>query len=139
MAAVLVNGINYSWPNLTNMAFGVPVIGILEINYTRKQTKENNYGLGAEPISRGYGNVEYEGTIKVYKDWWQTVINATPTKNPLDIAPFDWAISLAGPGVPAVVETLRNFEFVEDSLKAAQGDTKLTMDIPFIFAGITRL
>ena len=136
MAAVLVNGINYSWANLTNIAFGVPVIGIMAINWTKKQNKENNYGLGVEPISRGYGNKEYEGTITVYKDWWQTVVNAIATKDPTDIAPFDWIISLAGPGVPAITQILKNFEFLEDNFKASQGDTKLTMDIPFIFAGV---
>lgn len=56
MAAVLVNGVNWSWANLNNIAFGVPVIGILAINYKIKQNKENNYGVGNEPISRGYGN-----------------------------------------------------------------------------------
>jgi len=136
MAAVLVNGINYSWANLTNIAFGVPVVGIMAINWTRKQTKENNYGLGVEPISRGYGNKEYEGKITVYKDWWQSVVDTTPTGDPTDIPPFDWVLSLGGPSVPAVNMTLKNFEFLEDNFTANQGDTKLTMDIPFIFAGV---
>jgi len=136
MAAVLVNGINYSWPNLTNIAFGVPVIGITAINWTKKQNKENNMGWGSEPISRGYGNKEYECSITVYKDWWKSVVDATATKDATDIAPFDWTISLAGPGVTPVTHTLKNFEFLEDKFVANQGDTKLTMDIPCIFAGV---
>ena len=51
--AVLVNGVNYSWGNISVVLFGTPVVGILSIEYKRKQKKENNYGAGFEPISRG--------------------------------------------------------------------------------------
>lgn len=52
---VLVNGVNYSWGNIKLVLFGVPVIGVTKINYKEKQIKENNYGIGNEPISRGHG------------------------------------------------------------------------------------
>jgi hypothetical protein len=137
--AVLVNGVNYSWANLTNIAFGVPVVGIKAISYSRKQVTENNYGFGQEPTSIGYGNITYEGKITVYKDWWQSVINAAPNKDPFQIAPFDWTIAFAnfqtGAQVPVITETLRNVRFMEDNLNANQGDTALMIDIPFIWAG----
>jgi hypothetical protein len=50
-ATPLINGINYSWANITVVLFGVPVVGILKIDYKRKQKKENNYGFGSEPVS----------------------------------------------------------------------------------------
>ena len=53
MATPLINGVNYSWSNIKFNLFGVPVVGITEINYTRKQNKENQYGAGVEPVSRG--------------------------------------------------------------------------------------
>jgi hypothetical protein len=37
-----------------------------------------------------------------------------------------------------VIETLQAFEFLEDGIKVAAGDTKLLIDIPFVFAGVTR-
>jgi hypothetical protein len=138
MAGVLINGVNYSWVNLANIAFGFPVIGITSVSYSKKQVKENNYGIGAEPTSRGYGNITYEGKITVYKDWWQSVINSRANKDPLTIAPFDWTISYGGTGVVPISETLKFVEFTEDNLNANQGDTKLLIDIPFIFAGIVR-
>ena len=63
MANPLINGVTYSWSNVKLVLFGVPVIGITQIEYKRKQNKENNYGMGTDPISRGYGNKEYEGKI----------------------------------------------------------------------------
>jgi hypothetical protein len=84
----LINGVNYSWSNIKFNLFGVPVVGITEINYTRKQAKENQYGAGVEPVSRGYGNVEYEADITLFLDEWRRIIAAAPSKDPLLIKPF---------------------------------------------------
>jgi hypothetical protein len=32
----IVNGVNYSWSNVSLILFGTPVIGILSIDYKRK-------------------------------------------------------------------------------------------------------
>lgn len=138
MAVALINGVNYSAANFNNIAFGVPVIGITGINYKIKQVKENNYSLSEDPTSRGYGQISYEGSITVFRDWWQTVINAAPGKSPLKIAPFDWTIVYGNLGQPIVTETLQNFEFLEDGVTVSAGDTKLLIEIPIIFAGIKR-
>ena len=55
MATPLINGVNYSWANISVILFGQPVIGIVSIMYKAKQEKKNNYGSGTEPVSRGYG------------------------------------------------------------------------------------
>lgn len=138
MAVVLINGTNYSAANFNNIAFGVPAVGIAGLNYKLKQVKENNYSLEAEPTSRGYGQITYEGSITVYREWWQSVINAAPNKSPLQIAPFNWTIVYGNLGQPLITETLLNFEFMEDGVTVAAGDTKLLQEIPIIFAGIKR-
>ena len=51
----LINGVAYSWASINFTLFGVPVAGIVSIEYNRKQAKTNNYGAGTEPVSRGYG------------------------------------------------------------------------------------
>ena len=89
MATPLINGINYSWAGIKLVLFGVPVVGITKISYSAKQKKDNNYGAGTEPVSRGYGNVEYEASIEIYMDEWKRIIAASPNRNPLAIAPFD--------------------------------------------------
>lgn len=139
---VLINGTNYANVNLQNIAFGVPVIGITELSYSIKQVKELNYGAGNEPISVGFGNKTYEGSMTVYKDWWQQVINAAPNRDPLMILPFDWTISYGNssapflPTVPIFTEILKSMMFTENSMKSAQGDTKILVTVPFIFAGL---
>lgn len=134
----LINGINYSWGNVTLVLFGVPVVGITKITYKRKQKKENNFGSGHDAVSRGYGNKECEGSIELYLDEWKRIIAASPGRDPLDIAPFDIQVVYGGSKVSADKDVLRACEFTEDDFAAAQGDQKLMVTIPLVIAAIER-
>ena len=138
MATPLINGINYSWANISFVLFGIPVIGITKIEYKRKMKKENNYGSGQQPVSRGYGNYEYEGSIEIYVDEWKRIIAASPGRDPLLIAPFDVPVVYGGSRVSADKDVLRSVEFMEDPLSTSQGDTKLLVTIPLIIGAIDR-
>lgn len=137
-AVSIINGVNYSWSNISVVLFGTPVAGIVSIDYKRKQKKENNYGSGNEPISRGYGMVEYEGSIELYVDVWKGIISASPGRDPLKIQPFDIPVTFGGDGVLTTKDVLRAVEFMEDPLESKSGDTKLTVKIPLIIGGIDK-
>jgi hypothetical protein len=137
-ATALINGINYSWSNISVILFGKPVVGILSVEYKRKQKKENNYGAGSEPVSRGYGMKEYEGSIELYTDTWKAIIAAAPNRNPLDISAFDISVTFSGDKVITTRDVLRAVEFLEDPLESKTGDTKLTVKIPLIIGAISR-
>lgn len=134
----LINGISYSWSSIQFNLFGVPVAGILAIDFSRKQTKTNNYGAGQEPVSRGYGKKEYDGSIEIYLDEWKKVISAAPSRDPLSIGWFDIPISYGNSVADATQDTLRAVEFLEDPFTAKEGDTKLTVKIPLIIGQIDR-
>lgn len=136
MAIPLINGIQYSWSNIKLQLFGVPVIGITEISYNRKQKKENNYGSGVEPVSRGYGNKEYDGSISIYLDEWNKIIQSASNKDPLDIPPFNIEVLFGGSSVQFKHDILRFCEFMEDPMDAKQGDTKLLVKLPLIIGAI---
>lgn len=129
----LINGINYSWANITLVLFGNPVFGITKIKYNRKQKKENNFGAGPYAISRGYGNVEPEATLEFYQDEWRNIIRASPSKDPFLIPPFDLTV-LFGQinGLDIEQDVIRAAEFTEDGFDANQGDTKLLISVPLI-------
>ncbi len=136
MAQPLINGINYSWSNIKLVLFGVPVIGITAIEYKKKQKKENNYGMGTEPISRGYGNAEYEGKITLYREEWNAIIAAATNKDPLAIDFFDIQVTFAGTRVNPSLDVLRACEFLEDPFTVAQGDTKIMIELPLVIGSI---
>ncbi|MEX2053137.1 MAG: hypothetical protein WD898_02855 [Candidatus Paceibacterota bacterium] len=134
----LVNGTNYSWNNVKLVLFGVPVIGITKIEYKAKQVKENNYGMGAEPVSRGIGNKEYEGSIELYVDEWKRIIDASPLRDPLEIPPFDIQVIYGGTRVLPNLDILQGVEFLENPFNVSQGDSKIMITIPLVIGGIKR-
>jgi hypothetical protein len=138
MATPLINGINYSWANITLVLFGVPVVGITKIEYKRKQKKENNYGFGSQPVSRGYGNYEYEGSLEIYQDEWQRICAAAPNGDPLLIPPFEVQVVYSGRGILANKDVLKAVEFTEDNFTANQGDSKLMVSVPLVIGLIER-
>jgi len=136
----LINGVNYSWANIKLILFGVPVVGITKISYKTKQKKENQYGAGYEPVSRGYGNKEYEGSIEIYTDELKRLIAAAPGRDLMAIPPFDIQVLYEDPstGVFLSQDTLKMCEFTEEGLDASQGDTKLLVSLPLVIGKIVR-
>jgi hypothetical protein len=138
MATPLINGINYSWANISFVLFGVPVAGITKIEYKKTQKKENNYGAGTQPVSRGYGNYEYEGSIELYTEEWKRIIAAAPDRDPMMIPPFEIQVVYSGRGVTAEKDVLKAVEFKQDMLSTSQGDTKMLVTVPLIIGLIER-
>lgn len=135
----LINGVNYSWGNIKLILFGVPVVGITKISYKSKQKKENQYGAGYEPISRGYGNKEYEGSIEIYQDELKRIISQATNRDLLAIPPFNiQVIYESGLGSFLTQDTLEMCEFTEEGLEASQDDTKLLVTLPLVIGKITR-
>lgn len=131
----LINGTSYAWANVSLVLFGVPVVGIVKINYEQEQKKENHYGAGIYPVSRGYGNVEPKsGSIELYLEEWKAIIAASPGLDPLQIAPFDIPVTFGGSRVLSKTDVLRGAEFTKDPLATSQGDTKILVTVPIIFA-----
>lgn len=138
MGAVLINGVSYAWANITANVLGVPLTGITAINYKRKQTKTNNMGAGPKPVSRGYGNYEFEGDIEIYMETLKAIIAGQANRDILAIPPFDITVVFTGQGVITTTDILKACEFLEDPMDAKQGDTRLLARIPLIIADIFR-
>jgi hypothetical protein len=138
MATPLINGVSYGWGNIQLVLFGVPVVGITKIDYKSKQNKENLYGAGYKPVSRGYGKYEYEGSIEIYTEEWKRIIAAAPNKDPLSIAPFDIEVVFAGNRVAPDKDSLKMCEFLENPLSSSEGDTSIKVSIPLIIGDIVR-
>jgi hypothetical protein len=137
----LINGVNYSWSNIILVLFGVPVVGITEISYKRTQKKENNHGMGSEPVSRGYGDRNYDGSITIYYDELKRIISSMPAGLNNDITqipPFNIQVLFEGVGVPYTVDKLIACEFLEDPMSTKSGDTAIKVKLPLIIGGIQK-
>lgn len=140
--AVLKNGVALSASNVKVVLFNVPVIGITNIKYSIKQKKENHYGLGNKPVSRGYGQYAFEGSISMYKEVWNNIIKNAPFKDPLSIPMFDIQVIFeSDPGRPIqiAVDNLLACDFLEDPFSVGSGDTKIIVEIPILIGDITHV
>lgn len=138
-ANVLGLGVNYSWANAQIILFGLPLTGITKIEFKAKQNKENNYGVGVDPIGRGYANKEYDGTISVYSEEFFQWVTAVSTGDIMDIPWFDFPMVLTPINGRAIIPrkaVVRAAEFLESPFTVSQGDAKIMIDIPLIIGKI---
>ena len=130
----LINGIEYSWSTITITVNGTPIAGATGVSYSETRTKENIYGAGDKPVSRGRGNREYEGSLTLLKSELEALKNSSPNRSVLDIPPFVISISFVPDGSQPVTEVLKYVEFTEEPFDGSQGDTSFELELPFIFA-----
>jgi hypothetical protein len=78
-----------SWEDVRINLFGRIIRRVTAISYSESQSKENFYGAGNEPVERGYGNKEYEGSITLTAPAVQQIHDSLPPgQSIVDIPPF---------------------------------------------------
>ena len=121
----LINGVEHGWANLIVNIAGVPVVGIVAIDYEDDQAVDNIYGAGQTPISRGYGNITPKASITLLRSEAEALRSASGTRRLQDIAPFDIIVCFVPViGGTMITHKIRNCQFTKDALGIKQGDTK---------------
>ena len=137
--ATIVNNVAYSWamieltaPALTGSASANPTIlqGVSGIKWNIKRNVKTNYGLGGEPVNRGFGNHEY--TASITRDY-NTQVQLRALKGSLmNLGEFDLVISFANElgtdDWTTETVTLKGCLFTEDGMEAEQDDTNITKE-----------
>jgi len=103
-----------------------------------KRKKKNNYGFGSEPISRGYGQTTYEGSITIYYDELKRLAAAAPNGDITKLPPFSIIVIFEGAAIGVSKETLTNVEFLKDPFASNTGDTSIKVQVPLIIGGIDK-
>lgn len=136
---MIVNNVAYSWAMvqltslaLTGSANPNPIIlqGVIAIKWNRKKKVETNYGLGGEPVNRGFGNTEY--TAQITMDY-NTQVQLRALKGSLmALGEFDLVISFANEfntqDFSTETVTLKGCLFNEDGMEVSQDDTNITKE-----------
>lgn len=131
----LINGREYSWADVSFNLGGVPVVGVTKIQYDETQVKEDNWGAGSSPVSRGYGNRKATASVTMYASEVEAIMDKAPNGNLLDYGTFPVTVQYM---VGAVIKThvLKNCEFTKNERNVSQGDTKIEVDLPLIVSHI---
>lgn len=133
----LVNGVAYSWSQITINILGRPVVGVTSISYTDTQEMENNYGAGNRPISRGYGRITTEASITLDMTEIEALQEISPNGRIQEIPEFDVIVSYVPNGQSrTVTHTLRNCRFMSNGREVEEGAMNITQDLELIVSHI---
>lgn len=121
----LVNGRAYDYTQIRFNVLGVNIAGVKAITYIEEQPKENNFGTGTKPVSRGHGAINANASVELSMNDVEALRDVAPEGKLLKIPAFDIPVIFENPqGVQTHI--LKNFEFLDDGVEGSQGDTDLS-------------
>lgn len=129
-----IDHVAYSWGMIELQAadLGEDVfVNCTSISWNAARTVETNYGLGGQPCSRGFGNVEYSANITLDVGTMIMLRNlaSNETKTLMGLGQFSIIVSWWVDMMQNLTEettTLADCFFSEDGMEANQNDTNIT-------------
>lgn len=131
----MVNGVEVSFAHLVLIVNGIRIFGVNSLNYQKSQEKSNEHGAGRNPQGRGYGPVNFQGSIELSEKAAQRLRQQAPGGDILDMPPFT-VIAQYVNGEIAYNDRLMYVEFDEYGVSGSVGDTRLTRSNPIIIGDI---
>jgi hypothetical protein len=132
----LINGVSYSWAIISINILGTIIYGTTAVSYQDAVQKENNYGAGGYPVSRGSGNYEAKASLTLYAEEVQKLVDVAPNNKLELIPPFDIEVSFEPTAGVIVTHTIKNCEFMGNSIEAKQGDKKIETKFDLVVSDI---
>jgi len=140
MNKCMINGTSYSYKDAKLTIAGLEMFSVSNLKATVTQEKTNNYGAGANPVSRGRGKKEYDVSFELSLKDVEKLQLVSPTGLLVDF-PMSNAIILLDNGIDKKEILLTFFEFNDDGIETALDDTEMKRTYAGICADliITRL
>lgn len=132
----LINGREYGWGDIVCTIGAVPVTGIRAIKYEEEQEKEDVYGAGRNPVSRGYGRIKTTGSITVLSSTVMALKAKAPKGQLHRIAPFTITVSYQPDNQALVTHILKNCEFKKTAFDWKEGDMHKEIELELLISHI---
>lgn len=135
----IVNGKVYDWSSVTIGFSGCSGIEPTEISYDDEKEKNLIYGKGGR--IRGFGTGQAKNSVKItlMREDFDTFMDSVKTsykkKGFYDVVVPKITASYADEGCDTSTDTLTNVTFSKRSLKAAAGDSSLTVELEGVAVG----
>lgn len=138
MAKQLINGKCYDWSSVTINVSGMDSIELQEISYDDEQELEAIYGKGGKMRGYGTGNQKNSVKLSMQREDFDEMIRVIKSKGYKSFYKYiipKITVSYADEGAPTVTDVLTNVKFSKRSLKAAQGDKSMKVDLDGMAVG----
>lgn len=132
----LVNGREYGWADITVNISATAVAGIRAVKYEEEQEKENIYGAGRNPVSRGYGRIKVTGSITLLSSTVFALQEVAPKGKLHDIAPFPIVVVYQPEKGKIVRHTLKDCEFKKTAFDWKEGDLSKEVELELVIGSI---
>ena len=127
----LINGRAYDYAQIVATVLGTVFPSISAIEYGETQEKENNFGAGDRPVSRGHGAKNATCKLTLSMNDIEAIRRAIPTGSLLDVPAFDIVVTFLNEALP-VTHVVKNCEFTNDMVSGAQNDKDLKTEFELI-------
>jgi len=131
----LINGRAYDFTQILVKILGAPVASVSAISYTEEQAKENNFGAGSRPVSRGQGAINASASVTMSMNDVEAIRDVALNGSLLAIEPFDIEVSYLN-SQKVVTHILKNCEFTDDGVEASQDDKDISRSFNLVVSHI---
>lgn len=128
----LVNGMLCAWADVVVLIGGVPVTGIVGVEYGDEQEIVNKWGAGRHPVGRAKGRITPSGKLILYQEEVQALQAQAPNGRLQDLTPFDIIVQYLPDSGLIVTDKIRNCQFSGNSRKWKEGDTGQEVELPLV-------
>lgn len=142
MGKQLINGKCYDWSSVTINVSGMDSIELQEISYDDEQELEAIYGKGGKIRGYGTGNQKNSVKLSMTREDFNEMIRVIKSKGYKSFYKYiipKITVSYADEGVATTTDVLTNVKFSKRSLKAAQGDKSMKVDLDGMAMGGIKL
>ena len=133
----IINNVAYSWSMIRLSCPGLGIDedstilqGVSEIKWEKTRKVENNYGIGGNPINRGFGNKTCTASITMDYNTVSQLRSAVGSL--MDLGEFDLIVSFADLTDESTMETstvtLKGCLFNKEGFESKQDDTTITKE-----------
>ncbi|MGV0919725.1 hypothetical protein ACTS94_04960 [Empedobacter falsenii] len=132
----LINGREYGWADISCVIATVPVTGITAIKYETEREKENVYGAGSNPVSRGYGRNKATASITLLAGTVMALQSSARDGKLENIAPFPITVCYQPDAGPLVTHILKMCEFKKTTFDWKEGDMSKEIELELIISEV---
>lgn len=114
------------------MIGGVPVTGIVGVEYSDEQEVVNKHGAGRYPVGRAKGRITASGKLMLYQEEVQALSAQSMTGRLQDLPIFDVIVQYIPDSGLLVTDKIRNCSFSGNSRKWKEGDTDQVVELTLV-------
>lgn len=128
----LINGQVYSWADVVVTIGGVPITGIVSVEYGEDQEVNNVYGAGRYPIGRAKGRITPSGKIELLQETVEDIQRLAPKGRLQDLPVFNVGVTYLNTQGNIVHDNLKNCSFKDNKRAWKEGETGKTCELELI-------